>query len=74
MLRPDTEREYTDGSGMVHLYAVWDRGGSAGKGLRPLMSDRDGYQRAAVTLAADILRTWRTMTTRPARWPGEPAK
>jgi hypothetical protein len=55
VLWPDTEREYTDGSGMVHLYAVWDRGGSAGKGLRPLMSDRDGYQRAAVTLAADIL-------------------
>jgi hypothetical protein len=38
----------------VHLVAVWDRGGSAGKGLRPLLSDRDGYQRAGVTLAADI--------------------
>src|ERR1022692_2694876 len=52
---PDTEREDTDRSGTVHLVAVWDRGGSAGKGLRPLLSDRDGYQRAAVTLAADIL-------------------
>jgi hypothetical protein len=52
---PDTEREDTDRSGTVHMVAVWDRAGSAGKGLRPLLSDRDGYQRAAVTLAADII-------------------
>jgi hypothetical protein len=51
---PDTEREDTDRSGTVHLVAVWDRGGSAGKGLRPLLSDRDGYQRAGVVLSADI--------------------
>jgi hypothetical protein len=52
---PDTEREDTDRSGTVHMVAVWDRGGSAGKGLRPLLSDRDGYQRAGVVLSADIL-------------------
>ena len=51
---PDTERENTTSGGVVHLVAVWDRGGSAGKGLRPLLSDRDGYQRASVVLAADI--------------------
>ena len=37
------------------MVAVWNRGGSAGKGLRPLLSDRDGYQRAGVTLSADII-------------------
>src|ERR1035437_4611221 len=52
---PDTDREDTDRSGTVHLVAVWDRAGSAGKGLRPLLSDRDGYQRAAVVLVADII-------------------
>lgn len=51
---PDAEREDTTGSGDVRLVAVWERQGSAGKGLRPLLSDRDGYQRASVTLAADI--------------------
>ena len=38
----------------MHLAATWERGGSAGKGLRPLLSDRDGYQRASVVLSADI--------------------
>ncbi len=52
---PDTDRETTTGSGIVRLVAAWDRGGSAGKGLRPLLSDRDGYQRAAVVLSAEIL-------------------
>jgi hypothetical protein len=52
---PDTEREDTDSSGIVRMVAVWDRGGSAGKGLRPLLSDRDGYQRAGVVLTANIL-------------------
>jgi hypothetical protein len=52
---PDTEREDTDRSGIVRMVAVWDRGGSAGKGLRPLLSDRDGYQRAGVVLTANIL-------------------
>jgi hypothetical protein len=37
------------------MVAVWDRRGAVSKGLRPLMSDRDGYQRAGVTLAADII-------------------
>ena len=52
---PDTEREATTDSGIVRLVASWDRGGSAGKGLRPLLSDRDGYQRAGVVLSAEIL-------------------
>jgi hypothetical protein len=39
----------------VRLWAIWDRSGSAGKGLRPLLSDRDGYQRAGVVLMAEIL-------------------
>lgn len=53
---PDSDREYepTKGSGEVRLIAVWDRGGSAGRGLRPLLSDRDGYQRAGVVLTASI--------------------
>jgi len=51
---PDTERENTTSGGIVHLAATWERGGSAGKGLRPLLSDRDGYQRASVVLSADI--------------------
>jgi hypothetical protein len=52
---PDKEYEHTSSSGgAVRLTAVWDRGGSAGKGLRPLLSDRDGYQRASVVLVADI--------------------
>jgi len=51
---PDTAREDTTGSGDVRLVARWDRGGSAGKGLRPLLSDRAGYQRASATLLADI--------------------
>lgn len=52
---PDTNREHTASDGTVRLVAVWDRGGSAGKGLRPLLSDRDGYQRAGVVLSAEIL-------------------
>lgn len=52
---PDSDREGTTTSGSVRLAAVWERGGSAGKGLRPLLSDRDGYQRATVVLSADIL-------------------
>ena len=52
---PDTERETTTGSGIVRLVATWDRGGSAGRGQRPLLSDRDGYQRAAVVLSAEII-------------------
>lgn len=52
---PDTDREDTTSSGTVRMIAVWDRGGSAGKGLRPLLSDRDGYQRCGVILSADIL-------------------
>jgi hypothetical protein len=52
---PDTEHESTTSSGIVRMVAVWNRGGSAGKGLRPLLSDRDGYQRAGVTLSADII-------------------
>lgn len=51
---PDAAHENTMASGIVHLVATWDRGGSAGRGKRPLLSDRDGYQRAGVVLAADI--------------------
>jgi hypothetical protein len=52
---PDTDREHTASDGTVRLVAVWDRGGSGGKGLRPLLSDKDGYQRAGVVLSAEIL-------------------
>lgn len=51
---PDSDREHAMSGGVVHLVATWDRQGAAGKGMRPLLSDRDGYQRAGVVLAADI--------------------
>ena len=52
---PDTEHETTTSGGTVRLVATWDRQGPAGKSLRPLLSDRDGFQRASVVLLAEIL-------------------
>jgi len=39
----------------VRLTAVWDRAGSAGRNLRPVLSDKEGYQMASVALVAEIL-------------------
>jgi hypothetical protein len=53
---PDSDREldHTPSADEIRLIAVWERGGSAGRGRRPLLSDRDGYQRAGVVLTASI--------------------
>lgn len=49
---PDTEHEQ-ENDGVIRLSAKWDRG-AAGRGQRPLLSDREGYQMASVVLVADI--------------------